>query len=78
MKVLFVGLLYMLETFKETPKAPEEAKDAEDISMSILVDPVLANPLILVKAPPTEAVTTGPYNLYTDNVFSRLEVVPTV
>ena len=53
----------MFETFKETPKVPEEATDADDISMSILVDPVLARPLILVKAPLTEAVTTGPYNL---------------
>lgn len=61
-KVLFVGLLYILETFKETPKVPEEATEADDISMSILVDPVLASPLILVKAPLTEAVTTGPYN----------------
>lgn len=78
-KVLLVGLLYMLEVLSETEKlnAGDVFAELDDIYMLKEVVPVLASPFMLERAPLTEPVTTGPNNLYTAKVCSKLDVVLT-
>ena len=52
-----------MEVFNLKLKLPEVAYDVDDISILILVDPVLANEFTVASEPLTDAVTIGPYNL---------------
>ena len=65
---MFVGLLYIFEVFNLKLKLPEVALAVVIISVSKVVDPVLANPFTVDIEPLTELVMMGPNSLYTDSV----------
>lgn len=63
MKVLLVGLLYMLVVFSDTPKLLTVAKLLADSYMSgVALEPPLlrVKPFMVEIAPETEPVTIGP------------------